>query len=455
MMSQANMVVPPGPRRAPLVGLYGNILPFLRNPVTYMQELHHRYGDIASLSEGTSDYVFTFAPGYNQQILGNPALFFNADADSSPIRVPKRATFSRILAGALNQMNGPRHKQQRRLMMPAFHKQRIEAYRDDIVAMAEQYLAAWQFGQQLEMLAEMRQLTLNIAVKTLIGLDPNQGGGYLSRQLERWQQLFFSTLTILLPVNLPGLPYHGLLKGAEALIAEIQQIIARKRARGIDDGDVLSILLQAHDEEDGSRLTDEELIGQTITLFIAGHETTASALTWTLFLLAQHPQVLAALLAELDSKLEGRAPAMDQINDLPLLDGVIKESMRLLPPFIWQMRFSQAPCELGPYALPQGAAVIVSSIVTHHRSDLYPQPDKFWPERWLTINPTAYEYFPFSAGPRMCLGATFAMLELKIVLAIILQRYRLSLPPQVTLDRTGLIFSVPKGGLPMQVNPPD
>jgi cytochrome P450 len=352
-------------------------------------------------------------------------------------------------------MNGPRHKQQRRLMMPAFHKQRIEAYRDDIVAMAEQHLAAWQFGQQLQMLAEMRQLTLNIAVKTLIGLDPNQGGGYLSRQLERWQQLLFSTLTILLPVNLPGLPYHALLKGAEALVAEIQQIIARKRASGIDDGDVLSMLLRAHDEEDGSCLSDEELIGQTITLFIAGHETTASALTWTLFLLAQHPQVLDALLAELDGKLAGRPLAMDQINDLPLLEGVIKESMRLLPPFIWQMRFSQAPCELGPYALPQGAAVIVSSIVTHHRPDLYPQPDKFWPERWLSINPSAYEYFPFSAGPRMCLGATFAMLELKIVLAIILQRYRLSLPPQITLDRTGLIFSVPKGGLPMQVNPPD
>jgi cytochrome P450 len=300
----------------------------------------------------------------------------------------------------------------------------------------------------------MRQLTLNIAVKTLIGLAPSEGGGYLGRMLQRWQGFLFSTLTVLAPVNLPGLPYHRLLALSEKLVAEIQQIIERKRARGVDEGDVLSLLLRAY-AEDGSRLTDEELIGQTLTLFIAGHETTASALTWTLFLLSQHPRVLADLLDELVGKLGGQTPAMEQLNDLPLLESVIKESMRLLPPFIWQLRLSQAPCEIGPYSLPQGTMVIVSSIITHHRADLYPQPHQFRPERWLTIDPTPYEYFPFSAGPRMCLGATFAMLEMKIVLSTILQQCRLSLLAQAQIDRTGLVFSAPRGGLSMQINPLD
>jgi cytochrome P450 len=452
-MKQANSAMPPGPRRWPLVGLYGNVLPFMQDPVAHMQMLYHRYGDIASLAGGTNEYVFVFAPEYNQQVFSNPDLFFNTGVDSSPIRTPTHAKLTRIMAGALNQMNGPRHKQQRRLMMPAFHKQRIEAYRDDMVTLTEQQVAAWQQGQQLDMLQEMRQLTLNIAVKTLIGLAPHEGGGYLGRSFQCWQEYLFSTLTVLLPISLPGLPYYRLLTLAEKLVAEIQYIIERKRARGVDEGDVLSLLLRAH-TEDGSRLTDDELIGQTLTLFIAGHETTASALTWTLFLLSQHPSIWADLLDELAGNLNGHAPAIEQLNKLPLLEGVIKESMRLLPPFIWQLRFSQAPCEIGPYLLPQDTRIVVSSIITHHRADLYPQPQQFCPERWFTNDPTPYEYFPFSAGPRMCLGATFALMEMKIVLSIILQQYRLSLPAQARVDRTGLVFSVPKGGLPMQIDLP-
>lgn len=444
--------LPPGPRQWPVIGIYARVLAFMRDPIPYMQWLRQTYGDLVCLGQAPQPIIFAFAPEHTQQILSQPVLFHNPGVELGPVHVPQDSALFRIISGALNQMNGPRHKQQRRLMMPAFHKQRIEAYRDHMVLLTEQELALWQPGQTLDVWQAMKRLTLAVAIKALLGFDPAQAGRWPC-QLEQWQQLFFSSLAMLLPLNLPGLPYHRLLAFSEQMVAELQALIERKRAGGLDEGDVLSMLIQVHDE-DGTRMTDAELIGQTLTLFIAGHETTANALTWTLFLLDRYPLILANLLNELDSQLHGDAPSIAQLDQLPLLDGVIKESMRLLPPFIWQLRIAAAPVELGSYAFPAGSYFAVSSLMTQHRADLYPQPNRFWPERWLTLRPTPYEYFPFSAGPRMCIGAAFATLEMKIVLSLLLQRYRLALPPQAKVDRTGMMFSAPKGGLPMQVHLP-
>jgi len=440
----------PGPRPMPILGWRGNVLLFGLDPVAFMHRLNQTYGNIVALARGHTDYVFVFGPEYNQQVLSNPDVFHASDADNGPIRLTEGTALARIFSNGLNQMNGPRHKQQRRLMMPALHKKRIEAYRDDIVALTERRLAGWRPGQSVDILKEMRQLTLSIAVKTLLGLDPNLEGETTRRTVERWQNLFFAIPTILLPFNIPGLPYRRLLALTERLAGEFQAMIDRKRAAGIDEGDALSMLMQAQDE-DGARLTDDELIGQAGTLFVAGHETTASALTWTLFLLSQHPRVLTDLLDEINGALRGEAPRVERLGELPLLERVIKESMRLLPPFIWQLRISSVPFDLGPYHLPPKTTVALSSIITHRIPDLYPQPNKFLPERWLGIDPSPYEYLPFSAGPRMCLGAAFAMLEIKLVLPIILQRYRLTLPPKTRVDRSGLVLSAPKGGLPMRI----
>lgn len=224
---------------------------------------------------------------------------------------------------------------------------------------------------------------------------------------------------------------------------------------GNQDRDVLSMLIQARDEEQGTHLTEDELLGHAGVIFAAGHETSSNALTWTLFLLSQHPQVMADLLDELQSVLQGEAPTMAQLSQLTLLERVIKESMRVLSPVPWNARVTSQPTELGGYTLPAGTEVFVSIYETHQMPDLYPNPTHFEPQRWETVNPSIYEYNPFSVGPRLCIGAGFAMVEIKIVLAMLLQRYRLQFIPQVNIDRRGLIVMTPKHGMPMQVHPQD
>jgi cytochrome P450 len=236
---------------------------------------------------------------------------------------------------------------------------------------------------------------------------------------------------------------------------EMRKIITRKRTADTDEGDVLSMLLQARDAESGVGLSEDELLGHVSVIFAAGHETSANALTWTLFLLSQHPEVAADLLDELESVLQGEAPSIEQLQQLPLLERVIKESMRVLPPVPWNGRVTSKPTELGGYALPQGTEVFVSIYQTHHMPELYPNPEAFNPQRWETIEPTPYEYNPFSAGQRLCIGAAFAMMEIKIVLAMLLQRYRLQLLPQLRIDRFGLIIMAPKYGMPMVVHQQD
>lgn len=440
----------PGPRSLPLIGTQVNAFRFMRDPALFMRHLQQTYGDLVAMAHGSHQYVFAFTPAHNQTILSNPALFLNSAAENSPIRIPPDTAFATMFLNGLNQMNEPRHKQQRRLLMPAFHKQQIEGYASEMIALAESQLAGWHKGETRNMLAEMRQLTASIALKVLLGMEPGREAAAAIARFEQWQALFFHPLAILLPFNLPGSPYGRLLKLSESFVAETQALIDRKRATP-PGPDILSLLLHTHDE-DGTRLTDAELIAQTATLFIAGHETTASALAWTLLLLAQHPAVLEELRAEL-APLAGHAPTLAQLPTLPLLEGVLKESMRLFPPFYWQLRILAEATELDGAPLPKGGVVAFSSFITHRRPELYPQPDLFLPHRWQNVNPSPYEYFPFSAGPRMCLGATFAMMEMRLILPLIVQRFSFQLLPNGRIHRRGLVLSSPDT-LPMKLGEP-
>jgi cytochrome P450 len=436
----------PGPRAMPILGARGNFLKFLRDPITYTTKVYQTYGELASITKGDLTQVLAFGPDYNRVVLSNADLFYTIFEMVTSERIKAR----RRGIGLLN-MNGAQHKQQRRLMMPAFHRKRVEAYHDDMVAFTQNVLDRWHVGQRLDVSHEMRQLTLRIACQTLFGLDVTErapGIGRLVTQLLESNQ--FEPQIALFPFDIPGTPFHRMMKNAERLEDEILALIARKRAAASEQRDVLAMLLHARDE-DGSGMTDFELIGQTMTLLIAGHETSANTLTWTLFLLAQHPNVLADVVDELEGVLRGSAPTVEQLNQLPLLERVIKESLRLLPPGTLISRMSTAPVEIGPYRLPTGAIVILSEYVTHRLPDIYPEPKAFKPERWETIEPSPYEYLPFGAGPRMCIGATFAMMEIKIVLAMLLQRYRLSVVPKTRVDHQVKITLSPKGGMPMLV----
>jgi cytochrome P450 len=195
------------------------------------------------------------------------------------------------------------------------------------------------------------------------------------------------------------------------------------------------------------------LLGQTTVLFSAAHETTADALTWTLFLLAQHPRILGNLMEELQGVLHGHAPTTEQLGQLPLLDRVIRESLRILPPVPYSTRTSTGPFELGPYHLPAKTTVAFSHYITHHLPGLYPEPQRFFPDRWLSIHPSAYEYLPFGAGPRVCIGAAFSTMTLRVVLATILQRFHLNFVRGSRVDREVTVTMFPRNGMWMKVEP--
>lgn len=440
----------PGPRPMRIAGRLGNTVRFFRDPFSYLRAIHQAYGPIAAFIENTPHWVFALGPEYNRYLLTNPDIFYSNLAFLS---APPDSALQHLTAGLLS-MNGDQHKCHRRLMMPLFQKRQVDTYRDDIVAITQQSLDSWPSGRRLDIARAMRMLTLRIVCTILLGIDPDRDLRSVIAPLLQWAASFTSVGVHLLPKDLPLTPYRRFRRSSEHLEILLRAIIAEKRANGAGRRDVLTLLVQAHDE-DNIGISDTDLIGHANLLFLAGFETSANALIWTLFLLSQHPQIQADLLDELDGVLRGAAPTVEQLSQLPLLDRVVKESMRVLPPVAYTERMGAQPFELGPYTLPKGAYVGFSAYMTHHLPELYPEPERFFPDRWLSIDPSPYEYLPFGAGNRMCLGAAFAMLEIKLLLAMILQRYRLEMPPHTTVDYQFRITLTPKRELPMLVYPQD
>jgi len=257
--------------------------------------------------------------------------------------------------------------------------------------------------------------------------------------------------------------YEKLLNFAEVLENEIRAMIRKRRGESRPGKDVLSILVRTHDEAGG--LSDEELVGQAAVLFGAAHMTTAHSLTWTLFLLAQHPSVMGQLWEEIKGAECGtNAETSDNLkslgslpkgDELSLLDRVIKESMRLLPASAYSQRIATEGVQIGPFYLSRGTGIVFTPLVTHHLADLYPEPERFLPDRWLTLRPSPYAYHPFGAGPRLCIGGPLATAIIRLALQQILSRFRLTVVPGsnigVHVESTMLM---PTNGLPMQIDAP-
>ncbi len=445
--------LPPGPTALPVIGSHINFVRFLSDPVGFMSRMRARYGNTVSLAHGDANYVFAFGADHNRKVLGDVGLFYNLDASSLPFRVPPYSALGRLFNGLI-QMNGERHVLQRRLIMPAFAKQMAKPYIADIAAVTQAHLASWRVGDCRDIAQEMKDLTLSIAVRLLLGVDPAGTGDEIRNLLGIWIGLVFSITAVMLPFDLPGLPYRRLLEISERLENEIRSIIIQKRTSGGDSPCALTALIHAHDQ-DSAMLSDEELVGHTNFLFMAGHATVANALTWTLFLLDRHPKVLDAVRAECAACLGSEPPTTEALQRLTFLDFVVKESIRLLPPVIWWCKVATAPFALGPHRFPAATKVIQSAYITHRDPELYPEPQAFRPERWSRLNPDPYEYCPFSAGPRKCLGSTLAMIEIKLVIAMLLARFRPALPLGSRVDAKGPMILEPKGGLPMFLNSPD
>ncbi|MGG4439972.1 cytochrome P450 [Brevibacillus fortis] len=435
----------PGPRS--ILGWRMNMLRFFRNPFTYSRWLYETYGKTVAMGHGDNpSYVFAFGPDLNEQILTNPDLF---KISSSLVKVPKDSLMGRMFYNNLLMMTGEKHKQYRRLMQPAFHRQQIVSYCNDMVQLTKQLSDSWLGLSEIELNHEMKKLTQRIAVKTLFGLYNEAELDQMGRLIhEITKSPLFVTLA---PINIPGTPFHRALNSAKQLDAHIRVMIEEKR-KNPNAVDVLSSLIQARDE-DGTKLSDDELVGHTFSLYVAGHETTANALTWAFFLLSQHPDIQSNLLDELDGVLAGNDPTIEKLSSLSMLDGVIKETLRLLPPAGIGVRITSSSCQLGGFTIPKDTNVFFNQMITHRLPELYDQADLFKPERWRTIKRTAYEYLPFSAGEHMCMGSNFAIQEMKVVLAILLKRYRFSVVPNAKISPNMMMR--PVHGMPMRIVPQD
>ncbi len=345
------------------------------------------------------------------------------------------------------------HKRQRRLAQPAFHMQRISSYADIIVDYGEQMVETWGNNQQLDMHESMMTLTMQIIAKVLFDADVSQDAHDLSEAITIGIESAMHKIThpITMPEWIPT-PANRRTDQAYALLnGTIEDIINDRRQTMEDKGDLLSMLLLSVDE-DGERMNDKQVRDEAMTLFLAGHETTANALTWTFYLLSQNPDVLEKLLAEIDTVVGNRRATMADLKQLTYTEMVLKEAMRLYPPAWILTRLVKEPIELSSFTAQPNDILIVSQYLTHRDPQLWENPDVFDPQRWTPEAEKSrpkFSYFPFGGGPRVCIGNNFAMMEGQLLLATLLQRYTAELQPNTTVTPEPVITLRPFAGLPM------
>jgi len=402
----------------------GSLLDFPDDPIACMRRLHAVHGSVAALEQDGQRLHFVFSPELNHEVLTNTQVYHSR---FFAVRGPRQSPQRRLTSGLLS-VNGSDHKRQRRMVMQAFLKKAIQSYLPMIQQLTEEMLAHWRIGETRDLSRDMTDFMLRLTSSLLFGMDNPELAYQIGRMIDQWVQLNHE-LGIGVFVSSPEmtLRYQELLNFAGELETEIAGMIQRHRHDGAGGQNVLSMILQAHDEE-GS-LSPDELVGQAALIFGAAHLTTAHSLTWTLFLLAQHPAARSAVEQELREQLDGGFPSLDAVEQLTQTEWAIKESMRVLPASAYSQRMTNEPTTLGTLELPRGSGVIFSQFMTHHLAELYPHPESYLPERWRNLNPSPYAYLPFGAGPRMCLGAPLAMTILKTVIPTILQRFQLSLVP--------------------------
>ena len=437
---------PPGPKH----GLpFSSLLAYRRGPLPYFQNLAKRYGDISFFRIGPQEAFFLNHPDLIKDVLVTNHQNFMKGL------VLQRA--KRLLGEGLLTSEGEFHRRQRRLAQPAFHRRRIASYAEIMVDYAMRTGERWQDGAKLDVSQEMMRLTLGIVGKTLFDADVESESGEVGEAMTVVMELF-DTLTLPFFELLSKLPLPQL-RRFDAARTKLDRIIFtlvdERRRSGVDRGDLLSMLLLAQDEEgDGGQMTDQQLRDELLTIFLAGHETTSNALTWTWYLLSKHPEAEARFHQELNEVLGRRKPGHEDAAQLRYTEMVLAESMRLYPP-AWAIgRLATVDCELGGYFVPKKSLVLVSQYVMHRDERYYENPLTFDPERWTPEAREArppFAYFPFGGGPRRCIGEGFAWLEGVLLLATIGQKWQLRLVPHHAVVLKPVVTLRPKHGMKMVV----
>ncbi|HET9110571.1 MAG TPA: cytochrome P450 [Ktedonobacterales bacterium] len=440
-----NRHTPPGPG-----GRWGinTLLAFQRDPLTFFSGVRRSYGDIANVRMLGREITLFASPEYAYYFLVENAQNFSSGASRGILR--------RFLGEALLTTDGDIHRRQRRLVQPAFHRKRVESYAATMTAQTQQMLAQWKVGDEVDMSQALQELTLRIIVQALFDVDLETQGTTLSH-------LFTTVIESQRPgpigetlaaMNIG--PVRQARVARDKLDAFVYQLIAQRRAEGRDHGDVLSMLLAARDE-DGAPMSDLQIRDQAMTLMAAGHETTSISLAWTFYLLSRNPDKYDRLRAEVADVLGGRTATAADLPRLPYLDAVITEALRIYPPAWTVNREALEPFNLGGYHFPAGTRAIISQWVIHHLPEVWGDPEVFSPERWTPEFRQSLPrgaYFPFGAGPRICIGMPLAEMEARLLLATILQRFTPRVVPGWPVEPRPRVTIRMKHGIRMRLDAP-
>ena len=446
MSAVAAAILPPGPK-SPIPGF--NLIKLRLNPIKFLSQIAEEYGDVAYFKLGPQPVFLINNPDlirdvlitHNKQFMKGEGL--------------QRA--KRLLGEGLLTSEGEFHLRQRRLAQPAFHRQRIVGYASTMIEYAERLGTNWQSGEERDIARDMMRLTLAIAGKTLFDADvegeADEIGDALSDAMKLFNYLTLPFYNILEQLPIPAMKRF---KAARQRLDEtIYRIIRERRESNEDRGDLLSMLMQARDMEgDGTGMTDEQLRDEAMTIFLAGHETTANALTWTWYLLSQNPEAEAKFHAEVDEVLRGKTATAEHYPRLRYTEMVFAESMRMYPPAWLIGRRALNDYKFDNYHVPARSIILMSQYVMHHNPKYFPNPDQFVPERWTPEAREArpkFSYFPFGGGPRLCIGESFAWMEGVLVMATLARKWRLRLSPGHPVEKQPIVTLRPKYGMKMRL----
>jgi len=442
----------PSPKEIPFVG---SVHRRFSGPLDFFRDLKEKFGDAARFTLFNENFIL-----FNHPALVNEVLVTKQNS----FRKGKALEGARVFLGnSLLVSEGEEHTRQRRLIQPAFHRGRIAGYAQIMAEKARQWTDTQQEGDKIDLSVEMNRLTLAVVAATLFGSDVDAEAGDIAKSLTVVIENFNR---MLLPFwryrrFLPTARNFQLRRAHLTLDATIYRLISERRKEARDHGDLLSMLLAAEDAENPQkRLTDTEVRDQAMTLFLAGHETTANALAWTWHLLTQHESVRARMKAEIDAVVgPDRLPGLEDVGRLPYTTAVFSESMRLFPP-VWVVgRRSLEDVTIGEYEVPRRTIVIMSQYLIHRDERFWPDALEFHPERWLDEKAQAtrpkFAYFPFGGGGRVCIGDAFAWTEGVILLAVMARRWRFEAVPGHPVELNPTVTLRPKHGLKMTVRRAD
>jgi cytochrome P450 len=433
---------PPGP---PGHWLAGNLPDFRKSRLDFFTNCARDYGDMVKIRLAHRRVYLASHPELIEQVLVTQSKHF--------IKHFAMRLNPMVLGKGLLTSEGDFWLRQRRLSQPMFLKSRILSYAPPMVAATERLLGEWQAGEKRDIHQEMMKVTLAIAAKTLFNAEVGSAAQSVAEAMDVMQRNFVERFNSIWPVPI-WIPTPGNLRARRAtrqLDDVIYRIIRQRRKDNIDHGDLLSILLRARDEDDGTGMTDQQLRDEALTLFLAGHETTALVLSWTWYLLANHPEAEQRLWTELDAVLGGRLPTADDWPKLKFTEMIVLESMRLYSPAYVIGREATVDCAIGGYHVPRGTTILMSPWVVQRDARFFDEPNAFRPERWGEERMKSlpkFAYFPFGGGPRVCIGQQFAMMELVLIVATLAQKVRFRMEPGKEVKPVPSFTLRPEPGVP-------